>query len=598
MREWNTGNNDGGHTPPHGQPGAMPAHERDRMVQPDAGQAHNSQEGEGAKAMEGNRQRSREQSSQPVWAVDASWPGALQDGQQQDSVNQNQSSGQHQGGSPKRGGTQDDRHEKRQPVPHKLDDFRQLLEKSVGLGDSFDVVAREMTFGKRRTSLFFMNGFVKDVVLTEVLKRLTYLTPEQVSSDALHAFFELYVPAVQVTAEHDFDKVVDAVLAGSTALFIEDEGTALIIDAKLFPARSPEEPTLERVVRGSRDGFVETLMVNVTLVRRRLRDPGLRYEIMKIGRRTQTDVCIAYINDIANPKLVESIKGKLEDVELDGLPMADKQLEEATVKRGWNPYPLVRYSERPDVVASHLLEGNVAVFVDTTPSVMILPTTFFDLVQHAEENRQTPFIGTFLRWVRFLGILASLFLLPLWFLYVLQPELKPAALAFIGPSELGRLPLVLQFVLAELGVDLMRMASVHTPTPLATAMSLIAAILIGDVAVKTGLFINEVILYMAVAAIGMFATPSYELGLANRIVRLLLIIAVAVLHVPGFMLVSTLAFIVLVMERSYNRPYMWPLIPFDARALWSILLRVPVLHNRTRPNLLQPQQLNKMPPKK
>ncbi len=299
--------------------------------------------------------------------------------------------------------------EKKTPIPKQLEQFREMLENEVGLGESFDVVAREMTFGNRRTSLFFINGFVKDTVLTEVLKRLTFLHPDQISPDALHSFFDLYVPAVQVVRESDFNLVVDAVLAGSSALYIEHEESALLIDAKAFPARNPEEPTLERVVRGSRDGFVETLLVNVTLVRRRLRDPGLRYEMMKIGRRTKTDVCIAYINDIADPELLDSIKAKLEEVEIDGLPMADKQLEEATVKRGWNPYPLVRYSERPDVVAAQLLEGNIAVFVDTTPSVMLLPTTFFDLIQHAEENRQTPFIGTFLRWVRFFGILASLF---------------------------------------------------------------------------------------------------------------------------------------------------------------------------------------------
>ncbi|MBD2846818.1 spore germination protein [Paenibacillus sp. IB182496] len=483
------------------------------------------------------------------------------------------------------------------PVPGSLDEFRVMLEREIGLGASFDVVAREMTFGERRTLLFFMNGLVKDDVLTEVLKRLTYLQPEQLSGDALHAFFTHYVPAVQVDKETKFHDAVAAVLAGAAGLFVEREGTVLLIDAKNFPGRNPEEPTLERVVRGSRDGFVETLMVNVSLVRRRLRDPGLRYEIMQIGRRTKTDVSISYIEDIADPELVEAIRSKLKAVKLDGLPLADKQLEEATVKRGWNPYPLVRYSERPDVVAAQLLEGSVAVFVDTTPSVMLLPTTFFDLVQHAEENRQTPFIGTYLRWVRYFGIFASLFLLPLWFLFVIQPDLKPASLAFIGPQEVGKIPLFLQFLLVEIGVDLMRLAAVHTPTPLAAAMSLVAAILIGDIAVQTGLFINEVVLYMAIAAIGMFATPSYELGLANRIVRIVLIIAVALFSVPGFVVVSTAILVLLVLERSFNRPYMWPFIPFDARAMLAILIRKPVLLSRQRPNLLRPQQRDKMPGK-
>ncbi|WP_420832362.1 spore germination protein [Paenibacillus humicola] len=488
-----------------------------------------------------------------------------------------------------------DKDQNKEPIPGSLDDFIAKLEEELGYKRSFDVVVREMTFGEKRTAMVFINGFAKDTILTEVLKRLTYLDPGDLSADALESFLNLYVPAIQIVKESDWNNVLTNVLAGSSAFYIDGERTLLLIDARVFPGRNPEEPSLERVVRGSRDGFVETMLVNVTLVRRRLRDKRLRYEILRLGERTQTDVCIAYIDDIADKRLVESIRDKIKMIELDGLPLADKQLEEATVKRGWNPYPLVRYSERPDTVAVNLLEGHVAVFVDTTPSVMILPATFFDLVQHAEENRQTPFIGTYLRWVRYFGIFASLFLLPMWFLFSVQPDLKPPFLEFIGVQKTSRLPMVAQFIFAELGVDLMRLAAVHTPAPLSTAMSIIAAILIGDIAVKTGLFVNEVILYMAVAAIGMFATPSYELGLANRIVRLLLIIAVATLHVPGFMLVSTIVFILLVMERSFNHPYMWPLIPFDWRALLGIIVRKPVLYNRTRPNDLKPQQRNKMP---
>ncbi|WP_261800549.1 spore germination protein [Paenibacillus sp. PAMC21692] len=482
-----------------------------------------------------------------------------------------------------------------QPIPEHLDDVLEKLKTDVGYGTSFDIVVREMTFGERRTALFCLNGLSKDDLLTEVLKRLTYLHPDDLSSDAVHAFVDLYVPAAQVDREEDWDKLVNSVLAGGSALFIDGETTALKIDAKNLPARGPEEPSLEKVVRGSRDGFIETLMVNISLVRRRLRDPKLRYELIQIGERTKTDVCIAYIDDIVDNQLLESIKDKISKVKVDGLPLADKQLEEATIKRGWSPFPLVRYSERPDTVAAHLLEGAVAVFVDTSPSVMTLPTTYTDLMQHAEENRQTPFIGTYLRWVRFAGVFASLFMLPLWLLFVMHPEYKPAMLEFLGPSEMGKIPLFVQFLLAEIGIDLMRMASVHTPSSLATAMSLVAAILIGDIAVQTGVFVNEVILYMAIAAIGMFATPSYELGLANRIVRLVLLAAVAAFNVPGLVVSTTVILIYLTVERSMNRPYMWPIIPFDARAMISIIFRQPLLYNRKRPNILRPKQINKMP---
>lgn len=485
--------------------------------------------------------------------------------------------------------------EKDNVISSELDEVLNRLENEAGYKTSFDIVVREMTFGKKRTALFCLNGLVKDELLTEVLKRLTYLQEEDLSEYTLHSFLEHYVPAAQAEKVKDWHKMLDSVLAGGSAFFIDGESQAILIDAKKFPARGLEEPSLEKVVRGSRDGFNETLLVNISLVRRRIRDPQLRYELVQVGTRTKTDVCIAYINDLVDKEMLAAMKEKIAMVKLDGLPLADKQLEEATIKRGWNPFPLVRYSERPDTVSAHLLEGAVAIFVDTSPSVMTVPSTYTDLMQHAEENRQTPFIGSYLRWVRFAGIFASLVLLPLWLLFVMHPELKPYALDFIGPNKTGKIPLFVQFLLAEIGVDLLRMASVHTPTSLATAMSLVAAILIGDIAVKTGLFVNEVILYMAVSAIGMFATPSYELGLANRIVRLILIIAVAAFGVPGFIIASTLIFLRLIMERSVNRPYMWPIIPFDASALWGIIIRKPVLENRYRPNIIRPQQLDKMP---
>ncbi|EOS58155.1 stage V sporulation protein AF [Paenibacillus barengoltzii G22] len=483
-------------------------------------------------------------------------------------------------------------------ISRSLTTTKHTLKEVIGAGESFDVVFREMTYGGKRTCFVFINGFANTEVMQEIIKRLTYLTPENFTTGALRSFFELYIPHIQVEKTEKLSDAINKTLAGMSVLFIEGEQTALIMDTRLYPTRSPEEPSLERVVRGSRDGFTETLVTNITLVRRRLRDPGLKLEMVSVGRRTRTDVCIAYIDDIVDKTQVDSIREKIKAVNIDGIPLADKQLEEAIIHRGWNPYPLVRYSERPDVVASHLLEGRVVVFVDTSPSVMILPTTFFDLCQHAEENRQTPFMGTYLRWVRFFGIFASLFLLPIWLLIVVHPEFKPAGLAFIGPQEQGKIPLIAQFLLVEFGVDLMRMAAVHTPTPLASAMGLIAAILIGDIAVQTGLFVNEVVLYMAVAAIGMFATPSYELGLANRIVRLALLVAVAIFGAPGFV-VGVTAFIVwLTLRRSNNSSYLWPFIPFNAKAMAGVIFRVPVLTSKQRPSSNKPRDNTRMPGKK
>ncbi|MXO81109.1 spore germination protein, partial [Paenibacillus sp. OT2-17] len=368
-------------------------------------------------------------------------------------------------------------------ISPRMKDNKNTLETVLGLGETFDVVFREMTLGGRHTGYLFLNSFAKDQIMLEVLKRLTYLTPDDLSSDGLQAYFENFIPHIQVEKTDKMSVVINKVLTGLSAFFMEGERFSLILDTRNYPVRNPEEPSLERVVRGARDGFTETMLTNVGLVRRRLRDPGLKFEAMQVGRRTRTDVCLGYIDDIVDKVMVDTVRDKIKNVNLDGIPLADKQLEETIINKGWNPYPLVRYSERPDVVASHIMEGRLVIFVDTSPSVMILPTTFFDLCQHAEENRQTAFMGSYLRWVRFIGIFASMFLLPMWLLMVINPELKPAFLDFIGPQKEAHLPLIAQFIIVELGVDLMRMAAVHTPTPLASAMGLIAAILVGDIAV-------------------------------------------------------------------------------------------------------------------
>ena len=510
-----------------------------------------------------------------------------------------------------------------------FDRLKRQLEERVGLNKSFDVIFREMVFGGQKTGIFYFNGFVKDLVLTEILERLSYA--DQVHREAEHRrpaeehrrpyrnwrtdraeepserqeesgrrnmiglFEEALIPHMQVKRTSKIKEAIDNVAMGGTAFFFEGQREAVLVDAKSFPARTTEEPELERVVRGSRDGFVETLLTNVTLVRRRVRDPRLKLEITQVGKRTQTDICIGYIQDICDMKLVESIRDKIKQVEVDGLPLAEKQLEEAIIGKGWNPYPSVRYSERPDVVAAHLMEGHVIVFVDTSPSVMILPTTFFHHVQHAEEYRQTPIVGTYLRWVRFIGIAASIFLLPLWFLFVTSPELKPAGLDFLGPQKPGRIPLLGQFLIAELGIDLMRMAAVHTPSPLAIAMGLVAAILVGDVAVKAGLFTNEIILYLSVASVGTFATPSYELSLANRLSRLVLLLATAIFKVPGLVVGSTLLLLMLALQRSYNTPYLWPFIPFNMKAALHILVRPPFLSMKTRLSLTRPTDRTRQP---
>lgn len=477
----------------------------------------------------------------------------------------------------------------KRPVKAKIEENIAYLRPELGVEKSFDVIQLDVEYADRRMALFFIDGFVKDDILHLLMKFLAKVDKEQLEPNVLQKLVKTYIPYVEVEMTDDLDKAADTVLAGPTALVVDGVEKIILIDARTYPVRGPEEPDIEKVVRGSRDGYVETIVFNTALTRRRIRDRTLRMEYLQVGRRSKTDIVICYIEDIADPDMVKGLKASLTKIDTDGLPMAEKTIEEFISGRHWNPYPVVRYTERPDTAAVHLFEGHVCIMVDGSPSVLITPTTYWHHMQHAEEYRNKPLVGAYLRFVRHIAVWASLFLLPLWYLFAIDPELLPKELSFIGPNEPGKVPLLIQFLLAEIGIDILRMAAIHTPSSLATALGLVAALMIGQVAVEVGLFTNEVILYMAVAAIGTFATPSYELSLANRIVRIGFLLLTAMFHVYGFVIGIVLFVLLLARMNSFGVPYLWPFIPFNYRALRDVLIRAPIPLKNRRPRILNPK---------
>jgi len=477
---------------------------------------------------------------------------------------------------------------KKRPVLPNLKENLAILKDDLGIGESFDVLVREFKVGGKDVALFFVDGFAKDDVLVWIMQSLFQVGREQICIQAYQKLLDHHLPYIETDKIESLDDAETSILSGSLVLLIDGEKKAIEIDAREYPARTPEEPDVERVTRGSRDGFVETLIFNTALVRRRVRDPRLRVEYVTVGRRSKTDIAVMYLKDVAHPELVETVRGRIDKVDVDGLPMAEKSLEEFIARTGFSPFPKVRYTERPDVAAVHILEGHVVVVVDTSPSVMIMPATIFHHMQHAEEYRQIPLVGTYIRWVRSLAILLSLLATPLWLAFAYQPELLPESLKFIGAQEVGLIPLYIQFFLAEVGLDIIRMATIHTPSPLATALGIIAAFLIGDVAMSVGLLVPEVILYMSAAAIGSFATPSMELGQTFKLFRLGLLALAAIFQVPGVLVGLLVLVLWAAGTRSFGVSYLWPLMPFNAQALLAIILRKPVPMSKSRPGVAKP----------
>ena len=480
------------------------------------------------------------------------------------------------------------------PVEKNIDETQKILEDKLGFGKSFDVGQREIVVMERRIQLYYITGLVDSELVVDLMTQLLLLNSLPHPNDDVFQTIHNRLVHQQVTVTDKVNDICTSVLSGLVAIIVDKETEAFVVDVRSYPGRGPSEPDTEKTVRGSRDGYTENIIVNTALTRRRIRTGKLRNIILKVGDQSKTDVVLMYIEDIADQSMVDEVKHRIEQVKVDGLTMTDKELEEFITGQVYNPYPLVRYTERPDVVAAHLYQGMIAIIVDTSPSVMIGPVTLFDHLTSVEEYRQTPAVGTFLRLIRYAGIIVSVFLMPTWLLFVLHPEYLPDFLNFIGPQEEGNIPIVLQVISGEIGMEFLRLASIHTPTAISSALGIVSAILIGQVAVDVGLFGPEILFYVAIGALGAFVTPSYELGLANKMFKLFIIVGTALLGLWGYIGTIVVGLIFLATMKSFGKPYLYPLIPFNFKALLKSVIRYPIpyrynTHKRQEQQKSQPE---------
>ncbi|RUL55084.1 MULTISPECIES: spore germination protein [Lysinibacillus] len=474
-----------------------------------------------------------------------------------------------------------------------LDEAKDFLYGKFGKDESFDICIKDLHVRDLPILCVYISGLVDGATITVQLTPLLYDvshgvdSKQEIKDEA--EYFNNHFNFYGKSEPKDKNEFLLGVLSGQVGI-ITQSGYGYVLELRSYPGRQPDEPDNEKVIRGSRDGFAENIMLNTALIRRRIRDPQLRFELHKISTLGQTDVAIAYMKDIVNTKHLKWIKKRLKEIQHDGLTMSDKSLEEWLFKQRFHPLPFVRYSERPDIVAAHLLEGHIAIIVDTSPSVIIVPISMFHLLQHAEEYRQAPFIGTGIRLLRYTAAILTLTLLPIWYLLATHEEYLPKALEFIGSKEKSTLPLFLQIIIAHLGLEYLRIAAIHTPTPLSTAMGLVAGIIIGQIAIDVGLFSPEVVLYTAVTAIFSFSIPTYELSSAMKYFQFFIIIATAVAGVSGFFISLFLIFSYLCALKPMQVPYMWPLVPFFPKAFTRVFIRFPMADDAIRPYLVGAKQ--------
>ena len=448
-----------------------------------------------------------------------------------------------------------------------------VLSARLRSAESFDIIERHLNVGGDDLCFFYIDGFIKDAELQRLMQHL--LSKKRVG-DARGIVETL--PYVEVCLTLSVEKTLLAVLSGQTALMSSAFPTEVIlIDARTYPARSTAEPDTDRVMQGARDGFVETLVMNTALIRRRIRDPRLTMRHFDIGGSSHTDVVLCYLDGVADKTLVKELAGKLERIDPKGVCLGYRSISECLIRKGWwNPFPKIRITERPDTASAQLLEGSVLILCDTSPQVMIFPTSVFDYLQQTDDYYFPPLTGSYLRIVRTLILILSVIVTPVWYLCVEYSDTLPDYLRFLVPDDPGALPIILQLFLIEIAIDGLKIASMNTPDMLSNSLSVVGALLLGDFAVAVGWLCPDVILYMAFVAIANFAQQNVELGYAFKFVRMAMLGLVYFLGGWG-LLAGALLFVLLVITNltvNAGRGYAYPLVPFNPRALMHLLFRV------------------------
>jgi stage V sporulation protein AF len=456
------------------------------------------------------------------------------------------------------------------------------MDRLLGAGRCFDMTCRDLRIAGREARLWVVNGFADDAVL-ERMTAVWLAVPDWRGVDTAEDFLARYVSIVDAGTETDPEKAAREVFAGKTLLLVDGLGGGILLDAKQFPLRSVEEPDSSRVLRGSHDGFGESLMRNAALLRRRIRHSGLTMELRRVGGRTGLDTAVCYMEGLADRKLVEELEGKLAAVDLRSASMGQESVAEALSPRQWyDPFPKVRYTERPDVAAACLMEGNVLLMVDNSASALILPTTIWSFAEEINDYYFPPVVGSYLRILRLIVLTLTLFVTPMWYLLVNDPAHLPAALGFLLVEGPCAVPLIVQLLLVEFIIDILKLASLNTPNALSNSFSMLGALILGDFAVRSRWLVPEVLVYMAFVAVANYAQHSYEMGYAFKLCRILLLVLIWLLGWWGFGLgVAVILALIAATKPLVGRGYLYPLIPFDGRALLALLYRRPASRENT-----------------
>lgn len=459
-----------------------------------------------------------------------------------------------------------------------LEENIQTLKTLLPIDRSFDFMARPLLLGKARAFFLGINGFCKTEILQQIFSDLQ--NPLFVRTDTIEdirRYVDAKIGYAQVGLTDSVDKMINNVLSGPAALLIDGFRQAVLIDVRTYPARGIAEPDMEHVTRGAKDGFVETLLFNANLIRRRIRSPRLCFSMHSIGSESKTDVAVAYLEGSAGKELLNRLSKKLDSLNTASLTMGAKSLEELLLeKHWWNPLPSFRLTERPDVACSYLAEGHILILVDNSPAVLILPCTIFQFTQSPEDYYNSPAVGTYFRLVRLLCIPVSLLLMPCFLLLTAYYPAFAARWELLSSPGQSPVRLFFYVIAVEFVLDLFKYSSALNSGRFSGSLSMIGGLIIGDIAVSLNWASVEVLFYAAVTLLASLSLPDAEFSDALRLYRILLIAATGFFGMPGFLICLGLILLSMLTTPTFGGfSYFWPLFPFNGKALKKLLFRSP-----------------------
>nr|WP_246303195.1 spore germination protein [Paenibacillus plantarum] len=485
-------------------------------------------------------------------------------------------------------------------VGTQLEETITFVQKILGENDDFIIRRFCIFYDQPAVVMYFPDLIDKQYLNDHILKPLMLTSSHDYAKAAGSSMKDFLLNdtlyACEGRTETQLNEIIQAIVEGKTALLVDGVTDAFIFSTRHVDKRAITQPETEQVIRGAREGFIEIMGTNLALLRYRLPTPDLRIKTIRIGRITKSIVALCYIDGIVNPALVEEVFRRLSLIDIDGILDAG-YLEQFIEDNHFSPFPQIQNTERPDKAVANLLEGRVILLVDGSPFALILPTVFSQFYQTVEDYSERFLLVSFIRLSRLVALIFSLIFPSLYVALIsFNPELIPTefAVAVAGGRAGVPFPSVIEVLIMEISMEVLREATLRLPQQVGGALSIVGVLVVGQAAVAAGFISPITVVIIALTTIGSFATPAYNAALALRLLRFPLVILSGIFGLYGVMIGLILIANHMLSLKSFGVPYLSPLVPGNFQGMKDTLARLPLWSMPKRPALLHTPNDNRL----